>query len=74
MDLTTIQLVPDQIRGMSGYVIQRCPGGGNPDNVDDGETLIPRIGGYITSGMEGIYSWMQRSGQRLIPGNALAST
>ncbi|KAL8689454.1 MAG: hypothetical protein Q9218_004880, partial [Villophora microphyllina] len=58
--LQPIQLIPDLVRGMAGYIIQECPGGG-----DESFDLGPGVGGYVTTGMERIYDVLARSGEAL---------
>lgn len=61
LDLHTIQLVPDQVRGMAGYVIRQCSGGGDQDsNLGN---VIAGLGGYVTAGLERVYNWMEQSTQ-----------
>ncbi|KAL8931768.1 MAG: hypothetical protein Q9211_006745, partial [Gyalolechia sp. 1 TL-2023] len=41
---------------MAGYVIQQCPGGG-----DETEELFTGIGGFLTSGFDEIFDWLEHS-------------
>lgn len=62
VDTTRISLFPDTIRGMAGYVIQQCPGGG--DETGDFPT---GIGGFTISGFDRMYGWLARSADVLNP-------
>ncbi|KAL8846904.1 MAG: hypothetical protein Q9221_008028 [Calogaya cf. arnoldii] len=66
--LDHVALVPDQIRGLAGYVIQECPGGGDQDH--NLGSSIAGLGGYVTSGFQNIWNWMERSSLFLSPSRA----
>ena len=62
-----ISLIPDQVRGLAGYVIEQCPGGGDEEN--NLGTLTAGLGGFVTSGLETVYDWMEQSSLHLRPEN-----
>ncbi|KAL8823065.1 MAG: hypothetical protein Q9191_006211 [Dirinaria sp. TL-2023a] len=66
----SINLVPDQIRGMAGYVIQRCPGGG--DMTHNYANFAGGLGGYVTSGLENILESIEQSNLYLNPNSRLS--
>lgn len=66
--LDHVGLVPDQIRGLAGYVIQKCPGGG--DTEHNLRSSTGGLGGYVTSGFLNIWNWMERSSLFLSPSRA----
>lgn len=66
--LNRVGLVPDQIRGLAGYVIQKCPGGG--DTEHNLRSTTAGLGGYVTSGFLNIWNWMERSSLFLSPSRA----
>ena len=70
--LDRVPLVPDQIRGLAGYVIQECPGGG--DHGHNIGSATAGLGGYATLGFQNIWDWMERSSRFLSPGRAGTST
>ncbi|KAL8707691.1 MAG: hypothetical protein Q9220_007310 [cf. Caloplaca sp. 1 TL-2023] len=70
-ETNSILLVPDQVRGMAGYVIQQCPGGGN--EVGDYGGQSSGIGGFVTSQLENILHWMMQTSAFLQPINPVHS-
>lgn len=53
-----VYVVPDEVRGLAGYVIQQCPGGGD-ETYDFGGTATG-VGGFVTLGLNRLYGVIQR--------------
>ncbi|KAL8832921.1 MAG: hypothetical protein Q9170_004649 [Blastenia crenularia] len=64
-----VTLVPNMIRGIAGYAISQCPGGG--DMQDDYSFLTAGLGGYVTSGLNRVWDWLEAASDFMIPGSAL---
>ena len=62
-----VNLVPELVRAMAGYVITQCPGGAD-DTMDFGFSYHG-LGGYVTSGMDRVYHWLADM-LTINPGNA----
>lgn len=70
LETTQVTVAPNLFRGMAGYVISQCPGGGNMDSYS---FLTAGVGGYVTSGMHRLYDWLEHSSDYLDPVNAFSS-
>ncbi|KAI4173793.1 MAG: hypothetical protein LQ346_008357 [Caloplaca aetnensis] len=67
-ETSQVNLVPNVIRGMAGYVISQCPGGG-----DEEFEFGAGLGGYVTSGMDRLYEWLSHAATFINPTNPWSS-
>ncbi|KAL8722084.1 MAG: hypothetical protein Q9225_001371 [Loekoesia sp. 1 TL-2023] len=70
LEKTQVTVAPNLFRGMAGYIIAQCPGGGNMGGYS---FLTAGLGGYVTSGMHRLYDWLDHSGDYLNLANVFST-